>query len=565
MSDARGTIPAPPPDRASRARYRRILRFASLALAQTWWFELALPRLGLGRLAARGRVARLRRLARRFHALAVDLGGLMIKVGQFMSSRLDVLPPEITSELEGLQDEVPAEPFDRIRALAEAELGMPLEHAYASVDPVPIAAASLGQAHRARLSPSLAEELGTADVVLKVQRPGIRTIVDTDLAALRRVGRWVSRVRFVSSRADAPALVEEFATTSLEEIDYLHEAANAERFAADFADDARVAIPAIVWERTTTRVLTLQDVTALKITDVDGIRAAGIDPHAVASELARVTFQQLFVTGFFHADPHPGNLFVTPGAGADDWRLTVIDFGMMGTIPDDTRDGLVDFLFAVVARDSRGLVAAIQRLGVLLPAADTVELERAMSELFDRFGGVGIADLQRVDPREFERFAVRFGETIRALPFQLPESFLLLIRTVSLISGVTSALNRDFNMWDVVDPFARTLMGGAGASTLRGAARQAGAFARILVGLPRRLDDLAARAERGELAVRAPEVERRLRGLERAMSRIGAAIVFAALFVGGVMLRSDDPTLSWVLWGVSVVPGLVAILPRRVR
>lgn len=565
MSDARGTIPAPPPDRASRARYRRILRFASLALAQTWWFELALPRLGLGRLAARGRVARLRRLARRFHALAVDLGGLMIKVGQFMSSRLDVLPPEITSELEGLQDEVPAEPFDRIRALAEAELGMPLEHAYASVDPVPIAAASLGQAHRARLSPSLAEELGTADVVLKVQRPGIRTIVDTDLAALRRVGRWVSRVRFVSSRADAPALVEEFATTSLEEIDYLHEAANAERFAADFADDARVAIPAIVWERTTTRVLTLQDVTALKITDVDGIRAAGIDPHAVASELARVTFQQLFVTGFFHADPHPGNLFVTPGAGADDWRLTVIDFGMMGTIPDDTRDGLVDFLFAVVARDSRGLVAAIQRLGVLLPAADTVELERAMSELFDRFGGVGIADLQRVDPREFERFAVRFGETIRALPFQLPESFLLLIRTVSLISGVTSALNRDFNMWDAVDPFARTLMGGAGASTLRGAARQAGAFARILVGLPRRLDDLAARAERGELAVRAPEVERRLRGLERAMSRIGAAIVFAALFVGGVMLRSDDPTLSWVLWGVSVVPGLVAILPRRVR
>lgn len=565
MSDARGTIPAPPPDRASRARYRRILRFASLALAQTWWFELALPRLGLGRLAARGRVARLRRLARRFHALAVDLGGLMIKVGQFLSSRLDVLPPEITSELEGLQDEVPAEPFDRIRALAEAELGMPLEHAYASVDPVPIAAASLGQAHRARLSPSLAEELGTADVVLKVQRPGIRTIVDTDLAALRRVGRWVSRVRFVSSRADAPALVEEFATTSLEEIDYLHEAANAERFAADFADDARVAIPAIVWERTTTRVLTLQDVTALKITDVDGIRAAGIDPHAVASELARVTFQQLFVTGFFHADPHPGNLFVTPGVDGGDWRLTVIDFGMMGAIPDDTRDGLVDFLFAVVARDSRGLVAAIQRLGVLLPAADTVELERAMSELFDRFGGVGIADLQRVDPREFERFAVRFGETIRALPFQLPESFLLLIRTVSLISGVTSALNRDFNMWDAVDPFARTLMGGAGASTLRGAARQAGAFARILVGLPRRLDDLAARAERGELAVRAPEVERRLRGLERAMSRVGAAIVFAALFVGGVMLRPDDPTLSWVLWGVSVVPGLVAILPRRVR
>ncbi|MEP6481494.1 MAG: AarF/UbiB family protein, partial [Rhodoglobus sp.] len=142
------------------------MRFAARAMVQAWWFELVLPRIGLGRLAARGRTARMQRLARHFHGLAVDLGGLMIKVGQFLSSRLDILPPEITRELEGLQDEVAAEPFDKIRAQTETELGMPLEQAYAAFDPVPLAAASLGQAHSARLSPAIAADLGFEHVVV---------------------------------------------------------------------------------------------------------------------------------------------------------------------------------------------------------------------------------------------------------------------------------------------------------------------------------------------------------------------------------------------------------------
>jgi predicted unusual protein kinase regulating ubiquinone biosynthesis (AarF/ABC1/UbiB family) len=556
-------MPEVRPPRAARARYRRILRFAARALAQAWWFELFLPRVGLRRFAARGRVARLQSLARRFHGLALELGGLMIKVGQFMSSRLDILPPEITRELEGLQDEVPAEPFDRIRALAEAELGMPLALAFESVEETPIAAASLGQAHRARLTPSLAEEHGFADVVLKVQRPGIDEIVDIDLAALRRIAGWVSRVKFVSSRADAPALVEEFATTSLEEIDYLNEAANAERFAADFAADPRVATPTIVWERSSLRALTLSDVTAIKITDATALVAAGIDPGEVSRELARVTFQQMFVNGFFHADPHPGNIFVTPGAAGAPFTLTFIDFGMMGEISDELRNGLVAFLLAVVARDGRGLITAIENLGVLLPGADTTQLEQAMTELFGRYGGMGVAELQRIDPREFERFALRFGETIRSLPFQLPKSFLLLIRTISLISGVTSALDRDFNMWDAVDPFARTLTSGAGASAVKGFGRQALTLATTLAALPRRLDDLAAKVDRGQVAVQAPGIEGRLRRLEGAVGRVAASIVFAALLLGGVFLRASDPTLSWVLLGVSVVPGLIAIIPRR--
>lgn len=558
--DRSGEIP--PAGRAARARYRRILRFASRALAQAWWFELVLPRIGLGRLAARGRVARLRRLARRFHDLAADLGGLMIKVGQFLSSRLDILPPEITRELEGLQDEVAPEPFAVIRAHAEAELGLPLDVAFASVDSTPIAAASLGQAHRARLTPALAADLGFESVVLKVQRPGIAEIVAVDLAALRRVARWMMKVRLVSDRADAPALVAEFAQSSLEEIDYLHEAGNAERFAAFFADDPRVGAPTVVWERSSRRLLTLEDVSAIKITDVAGLTAAGIDPNAVAAELARATFQQIFVGGFFHADPHPGNIFVTPTGGGD-WRLTFIDFGMMGSISDPLRAGLRDFILAVVARDGRGVVASFQRLGVLLPSADVEELERVISALFDRFGGMGIAELQRVDPRELERLAREFGDTLRALPFQLPESFLLLIRSISLISGVTSALQRDFNMWDAVDPFARTVLSGGAADAVRDLGRQALSIVTALVRLPKRLDDLATRLDRGQVAVRIPETDRRLREVRRSVDRLGTAVVFAALLVGGVLARPADEVLGWVLIGASALPLAALLISRR--
>ena len=539
------------------------MRFAARALAQAWWFEFVLPRFGLARLAARGRTRRLQELARRFHDLAVDLGGLMIKVGQFLSSRLDILPPEITSELEGLQDEVAPDAFARIVEQVERELGMPLDRAFAFFDPTPIAAASLGQAHRARLSAGIAAELGFETVVVKVLRPGIEQIVEVDLAALRRVGRWLSRVRLVNRRADTPALVEEFAMTSLEEIDYVHEAINVERFAADFAADPRVGTPVVLWERSARRVLTLSDVTAIKLTDVASLLAAGIDPNAVAAELARATFEQIFVAGFFHADPHPGNIFVTPNP-EQGFTLTYIDFGMMGEIGDELRDGLQQFIFAIVARDARAWVVATQRLGVLLPSADTVELERAITALFDRFGGVGVAELARIDPRELEAFARQFSEVIRTVPFQLPENYLLLVRTISLVSGVTSALNRDFNMWDAVDPFARTLLGG-GASSLRSVGREAVAIASALARLPRRLDALATRLDRGELAVRSPEVEQRLRVLDASLRRTTSAILFAGLLIAGVLLHPNDEVLSWVLLGASTLPLVHALAPRRLR
>ncbi len=556
---------------AHRARYRRILSFAGREFLKIWWFELVLPRLGMSRVAERTRGPRMQTFARRFHTLAVELGGLMIKVGQFMSSRLDVLPPEITKELEGLQDEVPAVPTSAIRALAEAELGIPLERAYAWFDDTPVAAASLGQVHRARLSALDAADTGLEDVVVKVQRPGIDEIVAVDLAALRRVARWLTRVRLVADRVDAPALVEEFAETSREEIDYLHEAASAERFRENFADDPRVGMPEIVWERSTRRVLTLSDVTAIKINDTDALRAAGIDPAQVAEVFAEVMFDQVFTHSFVHADPHPGNIFVTPtsptsppsptpptadttDATPGGFRLTFIDFGMMAEIPASLRDGLRTLLIAVTGRDSRGLVAAAQEIGVLLPSADTRELERALTALFARFGGMGFAELSKVDPREFRDFAEEFGDMVRSLPLQLPENMLLLIRAVSLTSGMCSSLDPAFNVWDAAEPYAGRLLRDESGNIVQAFASQAMDTMNTTWRLPKRIDDIITRVDDGTVSFDTSRLERRLDRLEGIARRIASGVLFAAMLIGGALLVPAVPPLGITLICVSALP-----------
>lgn len=550
-----------------RLRYWRIVLFFGRVVFGFIAWEVVGPRLGLRRLAERTREQRLQRTAARFRVLAIALGGLMIKLGQFLSSRLDVLPRSITNELSGLQDEVPAEELDALLSVATAELGGPLSEHFAWFDEEPLAAASLGQAHRARLRDADADELGFRDVVVKIQRPHIQQVIEVDLAALRRVGRWLTRYRPIASRANVPGLVEEFAHTSLNEVEYLAEAANAERFAENFDADARVKVPRIVWELTSRRVLTMEDVSAIKIADHAAITAAGIDRGQVATVLVESYLQQIFRDSFVHLDPHPGNLFVTPitdpAPGEPAWKLTFIDFGMMGEVPENLREGLTEALISVGLRDGARAVRSMEILNVILPGADMHLIERASTEVFARFGGMSMDELVNVPPEEMIEFAGQFRELVFELPFQVPEDMLMLGRSVGILSGVATGLEPSFNVWAVLTPYAATLVSGEGGLSVDRIVKEAADLGRALLALPGRVDRVLTSAERGELTVRTPRVAAQVERLNRTARGTNGVLVFAALLLAGAVALGTDPVLGRWLMGLSAAPLLWAMIAGR--
>ena len=550
-----------------RLRYWRIVLFFGRVVFGFIAWEVVGPRLGLRRLAERTREQRLQRTAARFRVLAIALGGLMIKLGQFLSSRLDVLPRSITNELSGLQDEVPAEELDALLSVATAELGGPLSEHFAWFDEEPLAAASLGQAHRARLRDADADELGFRDVVVKIQRPHIQQVIEVDLAALRRVGRWLTRYRPIASRANVPGLIEEFAHTSLNEVEYLAEAANAERFAENFDADARVKVPRIVWELTSRRVLTMEDVSAIKIADHAAITAAGIDRGQVATVLVESYLQQIFRDSFVHLDPHPGNLFVTPitdpAPGEPAWKLTFIDFGMMGEVPENLREGLTEALISVGLRDGARAVRSMEILNVILPGADMHLIERASTEVFARFGGMSMDELVNVPPEEMIEFAGQFRELVFELPFQVPEDMLMLGRSVGILSGVATGLEPSFNVWAVLTPYAATLVSGEGGLSVDRIVKEAADLGRALLALPGRVDRVLTSAERGELTVRTPRVAAQVERLNRTARGTNGVLVFAALLLAGAVALGTDPVLGRWLMGLSAAPLLWAMIAGR--
>ena len=405
--------------------------------------------------------------AREFRSFAVSMGGVMIKLGQFISTRFDVLPPEILEELAGLQDSVPSIPFPKIRAVIEDELG-PIDARYQQISEVPVAAASLGQVHRARL-------LNGEKVVVKVQRPGIDQICYTDLAALRIVGRVAMLFRFVRRRADTGALVEEFGRVLLEELSYRQEAINAVRFAKMFKNDLGVYVPHVYTDHCTDHVLTLEDVTSIKITDYEAIEAAGISRKVVAKRLMHTYLKQIFEDRFFHADPHPGNLFVYPlpvedeqadfGEEGRPFYLIFIDFGMTGSLTEKITAGLINTLGAVFTRNPQKMVQSYVDLGFLLPGADIQRIEEATVMAFNQVWGLSMAELRDIDFDEIATLGKEFNDLLYDMPFYVPQDFIYLGRAISILSGMCTTLDSSFNPWKDLQEHAQYLFRDTLAST----------------------------------------------------------------------------------------------------
>jgi len=559
-----------------RARYRRIvLFFGRILLSFTLW-DLVLPRLGFRKLSNNTRSERLRKSAAAFRKLAIQMGGVMIKVGQFLSSRVDVLPAEFTDELKELQDEVPAEDFSEIRKVAEAEFGMPLEKKFAAFEETPLAAASLGQVHRASLkknqSPTLINMGGESidsqtknwepDVVVKIQRPKIEQLIETDLAALRTVGGWLKHYPPIRKRANIPALLSEFTRILLQEIDYLAEGRNAETFAENFKNVPGVRVPKVIWTHTTKRALTLENVWAIKITDYEGISKAGVSREEVASRLLKTYLKQIFEDGFFHADPHPGNLFVNPlsskpvsgSQSSTAWELTFVDFGMVGQVPDNLRSGLRELMIGIGTQDAARVIKSYQMMDVLLPGADLELLERLEARAFERFWGKNMSELTQIDYKQMKEFVDEFRDLLFDLPFQVPQNMIFLMRCVGILSGMCTGLDPKFNLWDYLSPYAQKLMAEEAGTAVEIWLTEIEKLVRALVRVPLKLETVLMKMERGELVVQNPETLREVQKLKGIFRQVTGGIIFGSMLLGSVQLYlGGEELLSGILFAGAII------------
>lgn len=562
-----------------KKRYRRIVLFFGRILGGFIFWDIVLPRIGLRGWAENTRKNRIRKSAIAFRTLAIELGGVLIKVGQFLSTRVDVLPLEFTDELQGLQDEVPPVLFEEIREVAENEFGCPLDNKYSRFEREPLAAASLGQVHLAWVKPPTGSTdpswESISSVVVKIQRPNIEKIIETDLAALRTVGNWLKRYPPIRKRANVPALIAEFSRILYEEVDYLAEGKNAETFANNFSSDMSVRVPRILWSHTTRRVLTLENVWAIKITDYKAIGAAGIDRSQVASRLLDAYLKQIFEDGFFHADPHPGNLFVYPlpehpekPAEIDDiaWQLTFVDFGMVGRVPPNTKAGIREMLIGVGTQDTGRILKSFKMLDMLLPGADLTLLEKAEAQAFERFWGKSMTELTNISTDEIVDFTNEFRELLYTMPFQIPQDFIFLARAVGILSGMCTGLDPEFNVWEHLAPYARKLVAEEARSSPEFWIENLRGLVTALFSYPIRVQSALDRLERGDISVRILEITQSTRRLERALRQIAASLVFSALFIGAVQLYlAGQLGFAAVLFGLAALVLLWIALQGSVR
>jgi ubiquinone biosynthesis protein len=464
-------------------------------------------------------------LAEHFRLALEKLGPTFVKLGQVLSTRPDLLPPAYIAELSRLQDQVPAAAWEEIRAVLVAELGRPVEEVFASIEPVPMAAASLAQVHAATLAD------GT-EVVVKVQRPGIEPDIETDLAILAELAAG-AQLTPLARFYDFPAIVDDFSHTLRNELDYRREGRNADRFRHNFRDEPHLYIPAVYWEHTTRHVLVLERLTGIKIDDLAALEAAGVDRKVVALRSAQIIIKEVLEDGFFHADPHPGNFFVMHGGEV----IGAVDFGMVGHLDEALQFELIRLYAAAVEMDVEAVVDELIRMGAASEDVDRRGLVRDISRLLNKYRGLLLKDIRAADVIA-DIMPVAFRHRL-----QLPSDLWLLGKTMSMLEGVGLRLDPDFDMFAVSAPIIRRLAWRLllpRRPLVQELMRRRTELADLADLLPRAAERLLRQAERGDLfSVRFKELDVFLGTLERLATRVSISLIIAALILSTALLSTS--------------------------
>ena len=369
-----------------------------------------------------------------------ELGPTFMKLGQMLSTRPDLLPLEYQRELSCLQDHAPEIPVQSVLATIEAELQMPVDRAFATFDTKALATGSIGQAHLATL-------FDGTEVVVKVRRPGVVEQIDEDLKLMHRLAAIASAHVKTSAGLDLVAIAREFDTSLRAELDYLQEGHNAERFASNFKASAHVHIPRVFWETSTSRMLTLERIRGSRITDASGLKAAGIDCDAVAQDAMEIVLKMVLEDGFFHADLHPGNLFIESGS-----RIGLIDFGMVGTLDEESEAGLGQVLVGFAERDSDGMVDGLLALGMAGPNVDRAGLSRDIRKRVSRYYGAALGNTT------LSAFLDDVFGVIRCHRLSMPAALSMVAKTILTAEGMVAQLDPGFKVMDATKPYAERLM-----------------------------------------------------------------------------------------------------------
>ena len=427
-------------EQGRRARFRAWTR-AQLYVAFDWFIRVLRYVVFRGVEGSARKQARLQKQAVWMRESLIGLGPTFIKIGQALGTRADLLPLEYVRELATLQDQVPAFSTAEAFAIIESELGRSVHEAYAEIDSEPIAAASLGQVYRARLATG-------EEVAVKVQRPNLEATIAFDVAILFRLVKLTNRFfPKANENADWEGMLREFYSTIFEEMDYVKEGRNADRFRYNFRTWRAIRVPKVFWSHTNTRVLTLDFIRGTKVVDIEGLKAHRISAVKVNRLLIRTYLKQLLEDGFFHADPHPGNLLVM-----DSGHLAFFDFGMVGRISPKLQTQMIDAFFHVVGRDVRGLGQDIINLNFLKPGVDPETVRPVVESLFTHYLNIRLGEVN------FKELTYDLAEVIYDYPFRLPSNFTYIMRALMTLEGIGVVTDPGFSFFETAKPFAREFM-----------------------------------------------------------------------------------------------------------